>query len=159
MDNERNLAKAKEVFDQLVATLDSKNWHYDKVEEKLMIQSGVKGDDLPIEFSLFVRPRNQVVQLLSRLPFEVPEDKRIDMAIATCVANFKLVDGSFDYDISDGTILFRQTCSFRESILGAELFEYMIYCAAGTIDEYNDQFFMLAKNMITIQQFMEKQAE
>ena len=154
---EVNMAKAKEIFDALVDMLDTRGWKYDKFEEDLVIKSGIKGEDLPIEFIVVVKPKNQVVQLLSRLPFEIPEEKRVDAAIAICVANNGLVDGSFDYDISDGQITFRLTSSYRESTLGADLFEYMILVSAGTIDDYNDKFFMIAKNMMSVQQFIEKE--
>ena len=153
---EANMKKAREIYDSLVNMLDSRDWKYDKFEDDLVIKSGIKGDDLPIEFIMFVKPENQVVQFISRLPFNMPEDKRVDGAIAVAVANYGLVDGSFDYDISDGEIRYRLTCSYRESYLGPDLFEYMIMCAAGTVDNYNDKFFMLAKGMMTIQQFMEQ---
>ena len=154
---EVNMEKAKEVFDALVDMLDTRDWKYDKFEEDLVIKSGIKGEDLPIEFLIVVKPKNQVVQLLSRLPFQIPEDKRVDAAIAVCVANNGLVDGSFDYDIGDGDITFRLTCSYRESFLSADLFEYMILVSAGTIDDYNDKFFMIAKDMMSVQQFIEKE--
>ena len=154
---EVNMEKAKEIFNALVDMLDTRDWKYDKFEEDLVIKSGIKGEDLPIEFIVVVKPKNQVVQLLSRLPFQIPEEKRVDAAIAICVANNGLVDGSFDYDISDGNITFRLTTSYRESTLGADLFEYMILVSAGTIDDYNDKFFMIAKDMMTIQQFIEKE--
>lgn len=157
MAEELDMKKAKQVFDTMIRMLDSKGWHYDKHEEELLIKSGVKGDDLPIEFIVVVKPKQQVVQFLSRLPFSMPEDKRIDGALAVCVANYGLVDGCFDYDLRDGEINFRLVSSYRESVLGEELFEYMIMCAAGTVDNYNDRFFMLSKGMITIQQFIEQE--
>ena len=154
---EVNMAKAKEIFDALVNMLDTRDWKYEKFEDEFVIKAGIKGEDLPIEFIVVVKPKNQVVQFLSRLPFETPEDKRVDMALAVCIANNGLVDGSFDYDIGDGDITFRLTSSYRESTLGADLFEYMILVSAGTIDDYNDKFFMIAKNMMTVQQFIEKE--
>ena len=154
---EVNMQKAKEIFDALVDMLDTRDWKYEKFEEDLVIKSGIKGEDLPIEFIVVVKPKNQVVQLLSRLPFQIPEEKRVDAAIAICVANNGLVDGSFDYDITEGEITFRLTSSYRESTLGADLFEYMILVSAGTIDDYNDKFFMLGKSMMTVQDFFEKE--
>ena len=159
MSEELDMQQAKKVFDTLVNMLDSKGWSYDKHEDKLLITSGVKGDDFPIEFIVLVQPNNQVVQFISRLPFTIPEEKRVDGAIAVCVANFGLVDGSFDYDVSDGELRYRLTSSYRESTLGEELFEYMIMVAANTVDRYNDRFFMLSKGMIDIQRFMEMDKE
>ncbi len=158
MANEVDMNKAKSVYNTLIKMLDSIDWKYEKVEDKLMIKSRVTGDDLPIDFHVMVRPEKEVVQFISILPTEMPEDKRIDGALAVCVANYGLCDGSFDYDISDGQILFRLTSSYRESVLGEELFKYMIMVAAGTVDRYNDKFFMLSKNLITLQQFIESES-
>ena len=154
---EMNMKKAKEVFDVLVKMLDTRDWKYEKHEEKLLIKSGIKGDDLPVEFIVVVKPRNEVVQFISMLPFNMPEDKRVDGAIAVCAANYGLVDGSFDYDLRDGEIIFRMTSSYRDSHLSEDLFEYMIMVAASTLDQYNDKFFMLAKGMMSVQQFLEQE--
>ena len=154
---EGNVEKAREVFNDIVRLLDSKGWKYDKFEDDLVIKSGIKGDDLPIEFLLFVKPQNEVVQFMSRLPFDIPQDKRVEAAIAVCVANYGLVDGSFDYDIQDGEIRYRLTSSYRSSYLGDDLFEYMIMCAASTVDSYNDKFFMLAKGMMSVEDFIAKE--
>ncbi len=157
MSEELDMQKAVSVYNKLINMLDTNDWNYEKIEDKLMIRSGIKGEDLPIEFIIRIKPEQQIIQYLSVLPVEMPEDKRIDGAIATCVANYGLVDGSFDYDISDGSIIFRLTSSYRESTIGDDLFEYMIYVSSGTIDDYNDKFFMLAKGMMTLQQFIEKE--
>lgn len=157
MAEQYDMKKAREVFNTMIKKLDSIGWKYEKHEEKLLIKSGVKGDDLPVEFIVVVNPRNEVVQFLSAMPFNMPEDKRVDGAIAVCVANYGLVDGSFDYDLSDGEIRFRLTSSYRESILSGDLFEYMIMVAASTVDQYNDKFFMISKGMLTIQQFIEQE--
>ena len=151
------MKKAREVYETLTNMLDARGWNYEKHEEDLVIKSGVKGDDLPIEFIIAIKANQQIVMLLSRLPFTMPEDKRIDGALAVNVANYGMNDGSFDYDLRDGEITFRLTSSYRESVLGADLFEYMIMVSAGTIDNYNDKFFMLSKGMITLQQFIEQE--
>ena len=151
------MKEAKKVFDSLVKMLDERDWNYEKHEDELLIRSGIKGEDLPIEFLMVIKPKHQLVQFLSKLPFSFPDDKRVDGAIAICVANYGLIDGSFDYDINDGEIIFRLNSSYRESVLGPDLFEYMIMVSASTIDNYNDKFFMLAKGMMTIQQFLEQE--
>lgn len=153
---EFDLRKAGEVYNTLTSMLDNIGWSYAKDEENFVIKSGVKGDDLPVEFIVIVKPKNEVVQFISHLPFNMPEDKRIDGAIAINVINWNLVDGSFDYNIADGSMVFRMTSSYRESILSEELFKYLVMVAAATVDGYNDKLFMLAKGMVSIQQFMEE---
>lgn len=75
------------------------------------------------------------------------------------VANYGLVNGAFDYDISDGEICFRMSQSYRESILGAEVCNYMLLASMHTIDKYNDRFMMLSKGMIDLQKFVELENE
>ena len=154
MSEELELQKARLVYNNLINMLNTRNWKYERHDDDLVIRSGIKGEDLPIEFIVYVKPKNQVVQFISTLPFNIPEDKRVEAAIAVCVANYGLVDGSFDYDVNDGEIRYRLTSSYRDSYLGADLFEYMIMCAASTVDDYNDRFFMLSKGLISIEDFM-----
>lgn len=159
MAEAKNMKKAQEVYATIIRMLDTRDWKYSKHEEDLLIKSGLRGEDLPVEFILVVNPRNQVVQFISRLPFDIPEDKRVDGAIAVCTANYGLIDGSFDYDLRDGEIRYRLTCSYRDSQLSEDLFEYMIMAAASTVDNYNDRFFMLAKGRMTVQQFIEQDGQ
>ena len=149
-----DMKKANEVYASICNMLDTRGWHYDKIEEMLVIKSGVKGDDFPIEFVLRVNPVNEIISFISLLPFNVEESKRLDLALAVCAANFGLADGSFDYNLKDGSILFRLTTGYRESILSDNLLERMILIAAATVDKYNDQFFMIAKGMLPVEQFI-----
>jgi len=89
--------------------------------------------------------------LYSKLPFTVPEDKRIEASIAISVINYTIVDGSFDYNLLNGNIIFRLTSSFRESMIAATTLEYMLYVSCNTVDEYNDKLFMLCKGALSLE--------
>lgn len=155
MADERKIKAAKATYDVLCKKLDDMNWKYDKIEENYVIKSGVRGDDLPIEFIIAVEPDTQIVRLLSKLSFDIAEEKRIDAAIAVCAANNGLVAGNFDYDILKGEIIFRMTNDFRESLLSGEVFEFMIIVGTEIIDRYNDRFFMLSKGMLKVEEFIQ----
>lgn len=151
---DEKLERAQKVYETLCATLDKHEWHYQKNEERLSIECGAQGEDLPMEITIRVDAERQLIMLLSHLPFIISEDKRLDVAIATSIANNGLVDGSFDFDITDGHMFFRMTSSFIESDIGSELFTYMLMVSCHTIDEYNDRFLMLGKGMMSIQDFI-----
>ena len=156
MVDEKKIASAKTVYTTLCEVLDHKQWKYEKDEKDLLtVHFLVRGDDIPMEFILIVDAENQLISLVSPLPFKMSESKRIDGAVATCVASYGLGDGSFDYDISDGKIMFRMTASFRESLIGEELFHYMISCSCATVDEYNDKFLAIDKGLLSITDFIE----
>ena len=154
---DEKLERAQKVYETLCATLDKHEWHYQKNEERLSIECGAQGEDLPMEITIRVDTERQLIMLLSHLPFIISEVKRLDVAIATSIANNGLVDGSFDFDITDGHMFFRMTSSFIESDIGSELFTYMLMVSCHTIDKYNDRFLMLGKGMMSIEDFMRKE--
>ena len=154
MAEQKNLEQAQSVFGTICQTLDKQGWHYKKNEEKLSIECGAQGDDLPMEVTFSVDAGRMVVMLLSHLPFVIQEDKRLDVAIAVSALNNALSDGSFDYDVASGHMFFRMTNSFLESKLGEDVFTYMLICSFRIIDDYNDKFLMLAKGMISLEQFL-----
>ena len=154
MADANEIALAKTVYTDLCAVLERKKWIYKKHEEDLVVTFGVSGKDIPMDFVFAIDADRQLLRVFSKLPFTVPEDKRMDLAIATCVASNKLADGSFDYDITTGTIIFRMTASFRESKIGDGLFDYLIGCSCFSVDEFNDNFFALCKGIIGIYEFI-----
>jgi len=154
-EDEQMLAKAKKVYKAMIAGLNKKEWNFDEDEEKLTIYSSCTGEDIPMKFIVRIDAEREVIKFLSPMPFSMAEDKRVDGAIAVCVANYGLVNGSFDYDVTDGSILFRLTTSYAACEIGEDFFMDMISTALWTADKYNDKFLMLSKGVITLQQFME----
>lgn len=155
MAEQDNLIRAKATYETLCQYLDGKNWNYEKKEEEYKIIFRTRGEDLTIPITIKVFPERQVAMLISYLPFDIPEDKRVEAAVALCALNDRIVDGSFDFDIGDGSVCFRMTNSFAESDLSMEVFNYLLFCSFATIDEYNDKLLMLAKGTISLQQFIE----
>lgn len=155
MADEKNNAFAKTVFTTLCGVMERRGWKYEKDEKDLTVHFIVSGDDIPMQFILVIDAERQLIRLMSPLPFKMSEDKRIDGAIATCAASFGLADGSFDYDLTEGRIIFRMTASFRESLIGEELFHYMIECSCVTVDEYNDKFLAIDKGLLSVSDFIE----
>ncbi len=156
MADEKKTELAKKVYSTLCSTIDNYQWKYTKDDDKLQVFFRLSGEDIPMDFFLHVDAERQLIRLLSQLPFKMCEEKRMDGAIATCAATYKLLDGSFDYNVSDGTIWFRATASFRESLIGEGLFRYLIAISNYTVDEYNDQFLAINKGLMSISEFLEE---
>ncbi|MBE6958174.1 MAG: hypothetical protein E7447_03355 [Ruminococcaceae bacterium] len=148
-----NLAKA--TFETMCRTLDNNGWHYARDDEKLRLKCGARGDDLPIDLTLAIDAERMLIMVFSHLPGVIPEDKRLDTAVAVSVINNMLAHGCFDFDLSTGHLFYRMTNNFIESQIGEELFFYMLMATCNTVDEYNDKFLMLGKGMITIGQFLD----
>ncbi len=154
MAEQKNLAQAQSVFRTLCSAFETNEWNYKKDEEKLEIECGAQGDDLPMELTIKVDAERMLVMFISHLPFVIQEDKRLDAAIAVSAINNLLVDGCFDYDVKSGHMFFRMTNSFMDSIIGEKVFSYMLLVSCKIIDEYNDKFLMISKGIISIEQFL-----
>ena len=99
----------------------------------------------------------QVLRILSPIPVRMPEEKRVEGAIATCVANYGMINGAFDYDMRDGEIRFRLSSGYHNTNLDTEVITYMIACSLSTIDRYNDRFYALAKGMTSLDEFIKNE--
>ena len=151
MSDEKKLNNARKVFNTLCEMMDEKNMKYLKREDDLTVLFIMGGDDLPMQFALNVDADRELVRLISPIPADFKDGNRIDGAVATCHVNFSIADGSFDFNFKEGTILFRMTASYIDSLISKELFEYMVGIATFTVDKYNDKFFMLAKWQMSIE--------
>ena len=153
--SEIKMERAKKAYATLCEALDARNWKYEKVDDDLLVHFSVNGDDLPIQYIIFVDVDRQLIRLLSHMSFDMSEDKRIDGAIATCHATYGLRDGSFDYDLSDGKIVYRMTSAFLDNEVPVSVIQYMIDFTGAVVDKYNDKFFALNKGFLTIEKFLE----
>ena len=156
MVDEKKMELAKQVYQTLCDAIERRGWNFGRNEEKLLVHFSVNGDDIPMQFILIVDAERQLIRVMSPLPFKMSEAKRMEGAIATCAASFGMVDGSFDYNLSDGTIVFRMTASFRESLIGEGLFQYLTFCSCAMVDKYNDRFLALDKGIMSITDFIAK---
>ena len=148
--------KALDVYAKLRATIDNIGWKYEFDESNLDVFFRLNGEDVPMTFIMVVDEKLEGIRLLSRIPFEFSEEKRVEGAIATCAASFGLIDGNFDYDIATGKIAFRMTTSYKDCEISEELIRFMVDFSAHIVERYNDLFLALNKGYITIEQFLEK---
>ena len=133
----------------LCEMLEELDLSFERDEEQYSIFCVGRGDDLPIPLAIQVDAHRMLVSLISGMPFDVPEERRTDMAVAVSYANYRLVDGSFDFSYKTGKLLFRLTASYRESLIGKDLLRYMLFCSVQTVDDYNDKFQTVAENSLT----------
>lgn len=153
--DEKNLQQAQKMYQTLCNVLDERQWPYEKTPDKLMVDFSGKGEDLPLSFRIRVDAQRQLMVLYSMLPFKFPEDRITQAAVATMYINDSLLNGSFDLDITDGSVCFRVSNLFRDSLISPEAFHFLLEYSIHFVDEYNDKLFGLAKGMINLEQLFD----
>lgn len=141
----------------LISMMNNEGLKYTSFDDKLRVELGFNTDDLDVNLICIIDEDRELVRIFSSLPFKFPEDKRVDGAVAATVANHGMVNGSFDFDMSDGEMLFKCVNSYKDGGFNEEIANYMINVTVSTVDNYNDRFFGVAKGMISIQDFIEKE--
>lgn len=156
MADEKQMKSAEATYKLLCQMLDENDWKYEKNDEKMVVHFIVQGDDIPMDFIAAIDADRYLIRIMSRLPFNFGEDARVAGAIVTGQVNYKLAEGSFEYDYTDGEVRFKLTSSYRDSLISKDLFNYMIQLACWTVDKYNDQFLLVAKGLLSADEFIAK---
>ena len=154
MDDLKKQEIAKSVFEGICSCFDASDIRYDKNAEELKIEIGIRGEDFPIDINLVVDAKRCLVLLFSRLSVKVPDDKRLDLAMAVSSVNDQLVHGGFDYDIQEGRIYFRITNSYVDSNIDNGVYIHLLRCVASVVHNYIDKFMMLSKGYMDLEKFL-----
>ena len=127
-------SEAQVVYNTLCSTLDNMKWTYNKQEENLEVRTSAVGNDLTMKLYMKVDANRSVMYLKSGMPFTVPTDRIDIMVKAVIAANWAMLNGSFEMDMSDGYIAFKVVVPFMESIISEKVCHYMINMSCRMID-------------------------
>lgn len=155
MDDKKSAA-ADLTFETLCEFLDGNKWEYEKDAKNRKATCLVKGEssDIQILFNIFEDDR--LISVASPMPFDVPQERCRQLAVAVSRANYGMVDGNFDFDHINGTIFFRMTTSFAGGIVGRGVFEYMTHITCETMNEYEPVFKELCLRDVSVEDIIKK---
>ena len=154
--NERQSENVMKAYETIGSWLDGNRLKYEKHEDQLYYESWFSGNDLKMRYKIQVVADREIIKYVSVLPFNVPKEKAIDMAIAICAINNKLISGCFIYDMESNSLYFKMTTSFAGcSTVTEDMVSFMIIAATRTVDDYNDKLFMLSQGVIGYTDFIE----
>ena len=150
-----NPAAAQKVYQAFIDHMTKKGFHFDRHDDDLVISMIAQGEDLPQPTIIRVLAERDIVQIVSPIPYNIPDDKRQEAAVAAAVANYGIINGSFDFDIRDGEVRYRITHYYGDTEMTEKQVEYLLQCIWFTTDNYNEKFFMLGMGKMTLQEFIE----
>lgn len=146
---------AGKAYKLICDTLDEVDFRYHKDDEQLSVTINDESDGLPIQIRMWINEKTQMVSVISRLPFTIAEDKRVEFALAVCYVNSEFTNGCFDYEASVGTIAFRMSNPLRECELTSEIVRYMMLLPYKAVENYGDKFLMFNKGLISLEQLLD----
>lgn len=144
------------VLKNIIKALDEERIEHSNDEENINISCMTHKFGLHIDFMFKINAENMSVMLISELPCIVKRSRTEDLAAAVCFINNFTANGCFDFDIDNGKIFFRMTNCFCDSLIGKEAYDYMINCLLSMLDEYSEQFKLLAEGSISLDEFVDR---
>lgn len=151
--------RAREIFEQVCRALTEGNLKYDPNPENLTLKARFGGEGLSIDAILLVREKPQLITVLLPLSFTIPESKRMDAAVAINVINNRLLNGSFDYSMDKGEVVFRINTGYCDSRLGNELIRQLLYTGVSTVGQYDEKLLGLTQGMISLEDFVKQELQ
>lgn len=144
--------EAKILFGTLCQTLDQMQWKYNKEEHEnyFAVFTSAVGRNLTMKLAIRIDVDRQVMYLKSPMPFSVSEELRDTMAKAIVMANWTMLNGSFEMDMSDGFVAFKMIVPYMSSMIGTEVCRYMILLSCEMVDKFNDKFDAICKGNMTL---------
>lgn len=159
MADQAKMETARATYELLCSTLERAKVKITRNDEALRVDYTYKGDDLLMPFTFVVDADRCFVRLLSPMSPRVKEDKRLDMAVALSLLNYRLAFGCFDLDMNDGELRFRMVNSYRDTPLSEEVFAMMLQTGYAIVEKYNDKLFSLAAGILSLEQFVSALSE
>lgn len=150
--SEVNMEMAKTVYDSLCSVLDKMNIKYDKIEDKLAILVGYKGQDMNHDLVIVVNAKSEIVQIYEKMPYSIDPNRAADVAKAVCYVNSRLLFGHFVYNVED-KLSFELTQIYTGSLIGEELLQRMILLLIRIVEDYDDKFMALNKGYLKPEDF------
>ncbi len=154
MADNTKMEQAQQMYLKICRVLDNQDWKYVKNDQELTVRFGARGKDLEMVFMMRVQQDKEFIFASSVLPFTVPEDKRVEMALAVCAVNCRLFAGAVDFDVKTGQVAFRISQGYTESDIGEQAIHNLIHMTCGTVDAFNDKFADICTGKLDLYDFI-----
>lgn len=145
-----NTSEKEQVYALIAVVLEKLKMEYVKKEDDLSLLTSVRGN-LMIPLHIIVSEQSGVIGFSAYAPFGVPEERKTHIALAVAKANMKSLDGCFEYNAADGSLLFYSTAYFKGCGVESGLIEYKILSVCSAMNKYAAVFKKICDEEMTEQ--------
>lgn len=143
-------ALANGALNTFAGLLEQESIAYERTET--MIQTGLRGEDLPIVVNIQTNVTACLLQLFCPQDLTIPKELLPQAALALCRINDTLIDGHFALDVDAGTICFRLSLSYYEAMISQETCARCFFFATGVVDYFNKKLQLFSKGLLSLEE-------
>jgi hypothetical protein len=113
-------------------------WNYEQLEQRdpKVFQFPFKGQSGEWQCQAWLRESNYQILLYSYLPVRIADARRAEVSEFITRANYGLVIGNFELDLSDGELRFKTSLDVEGSSIDTALIKQLCYANVLTMDKY-----------------------
>jgi hypothetical protein len=127
---------AKALLDTLLAYFDHDGWDYRRIEGYDAAELGVAGDNGNYRLVVLVDAQRSIVRFLTFVEGKVPALRRHHAMEYITRANYGLLLGNFEFDLSDGEVRFKYAMDVEGSDITYAQYQSLLYVSVATMDRY-----------------------
>ena len=124
------------IYDAVIMFLRADNWNFTPVARQFEIWMSVEGQNGRLRCLAEAREEEKQFVFYSYYGVKVPENKRQASAEFLTRANYGLVIGNFEMDMSDGEVRYKTSIDVEDAPLPASEIQAMIYLNILVADRY-----------------------
>jgi len=124
------------MFETVVRFFDEKEWKYERRDEDETLIAGFTAKNGKFRCIAICKPEQDILLFRTLLSVMVPEEKRLEAAEFLTRANYGLVLGGFEMDMSDGEVGYKTSIDVEGGELTPALVGNMVHPNIQTADRY-----------------------
>lgn len=125
-----------DLFENVLAHLERDGVQYRRIGSHAAVEMAVAGDNGSYRMVIVVDAERSVVRFLTFVEGKVPEHRRRDVMEFLTRANYGLLLGNFELDLSDGEVRFKATHESESGELTHATFQNNLYLSVALMDRY-----------------------
>lgn len=125
------------VLDEVKAFFDQDDWNYQPLDEAPhWLRMGFKGEDAEWRCYAQCDEEREIFCFYSVAPVKVSEEKRAAVMEFLTRANYGMLIGNFEIDLSDGEVRYKTSIDIEGTPLNHMLAKRLVYANVTTMDRY-----------------------
>jgi hypothetical protein len=124
------------IFDAMKSFFEADDWKFQPLDDDPALRMAFAGDDG--SWTCIARAREKEEQFIfySYFPVKVSEERRAAMGEFLTRANYGMIIGNFELDLSDGEVRYKTSIDVEDSELSHALAKHIVYANVLTMDRY-----------------------
>ena len=125
-----------QILEAMIDFFTTDEWPFSQIEGQAALRTGFRGENG--EWTCYAWAREEMEQFVfySICPTNVPPERRPAMAEFLTRANYGLIIGNFEMDLSDGEVRYKTGIDVEGDRLSAALVKSLVYANVLAMDQY-----------------------